>query len=202
MVSKIIPAILAKTEKEFEQKISQTIKFATRAQIDIMDGRFVSYVSVCPENLIKKYAQKVFLEAHLMIEKPEEKFDYYQSLDFKKLIPHYKSLKNANNFLAHHTGISIALNPDEPVSPLRPYLENIETVLLMGVNPGKMGQKFIPETLNKVRQLRKLSDKIEIEVDGGINKSNIAEVAKAGANTIVVGSAIFGKGNSKKIIKF
>lgn len=195
--SLIIPAILADNSQIFEEQLKIASQLTSRIQIDVVDNKFVSFLGVCPAEIIKKYAAKQFLEAHLMIEKPAEKLSYYQSLGFKKIIPHYEALKNPRTYLSQKM-VSIAINPETSIEELAPFINNLATVLIMGVNPGKSGQKFIPQTLSKIRQLRSLSDKIEIEVDGGVKSSNISQIIKAGADVIVCGSAIFNQENPQK----
>lgn len=195
-MAQIIPAILSDNKTEFRKRLSKACQFSSRVQVDIIDGKFAPFLGVICQKYVKKYTKTNFLEAHIMIENPESQMEFYQNLGFKKIIPHYGALKNPKNYFSSAKR-SIALNPNEPVNLIEPYLKNIETVLLMAVIPGKMGQKFIPQTINKIRQLRALSDKIEIEVDGGVNSETIAKIVEAGANIIVVGSAVFSAGDPK-----
>ena len=197
-MAQVVPAILSDNKEEFRKRLILACQFSQRIQIDIVDGKFAPFLSVLCQPCVKKYSKTNFLEAHIMIENPENQINYYRNLGFKKIILHYKALKNASDYLANHSQISIALNPDEPIDLIEPYLANIETILLMGVVPGQMGQKFIPKTVDKIRQLRQLSDTIEIEVDGGVNQETIDEIVKAGADIIVAGSAIFGDGDPKE----
>jgi len=197
-MAEIVPAILSDNKKEFKKWLILASQFSKRIQIDIVDGKFAPFLGVLCQPCVKKYSKTNFLEAHIMIENPESQIKFYQKLGFKKIILHYKALINAKKYLANHSRISIALNPDEPVEILKPYFKNIETVLIMGVMPGQMGQKFIPETIDKIRQLRQLSDTIEIEVDGGVNQETIGEIVKTGADIVIAGSAIFGASDPKE----
>ena len=196
-MAQIVPAILSDDKKEFRQRLALACQFSNRVQVDIVDQKFAPFSGVLCQRLVKKFAKTNFLEAHLMIENPESQIKFYQNLGFKKVIPHYRALKNPQNYFSIAQR-SIALNPNEPIELINPYLENIETALLMGVIPGRMGQKFIPETIGKIRQLRQLSATIEIEVDGGGNSSNIKQIIEAGADIVVAGSAIFSTDDAKE----
>jgi ribulose-phosphate 3-epimerase len=196
-MAKIVPAILTDDKKIFRERLQIASQLTDRIQVDVIDQKFMPHLGICPGQIIKKYAQRLSLEAHLMIEKPEDKLKYYQSLCFKKLIPHYSALRDPERYLSQKA-VSIALNQAIDLKKIKAYLANIETVQVMGVVPGKMGQAFIPETLDKIRQLRGFGDKIEIEVDGGVNSSNIRQIIQAGADVVVCGSAIFGQGNPEE----
>ena len=106
----------------------------------------------------------------------------------------------------HGAKASITLNPETPVSAIEPYLDKVDMVLVMSVNPGFAGQKFIPESLDKVREVRKiLAEKnldIDVEIDGGINLDNIGDALEAGANIIVAGSAVFKGDAAENVRKF
>ena len=87
----------------------------------------------------------------------------------------------------------IALNPETPIEKVKPFLDQADAILLLSVNPGRQGQEFIPEVLTKIKNLKAVNSKIKIEADGGINLTNIKQVAEAGADYLVVGSAIVGQ---------
>lgn len=177
--------------------------------VDVMDGKFVPNITIGP--LVVEAVRKVTklpIDVHLMIERPEERIaDFisaganYVSIHIEEGSHHDRTLNLIRELGAKP---AIAINPATPVTTLEHVLECIDMVLIMSVNPGFGGQKFIPYTLDKIRTIKTMIEvrrkKILIEVDGGIKPANIAEVAKAGADVFVAGSAVFGAKDYKKTI--
>ena len=178
--------------------------------IDVMDGVFVPNISFGFPVIeaIKRHAEKP-LDVHLMIENP----DHYIS-DFKKagadiLTVHFESCTHLHRTIQaiKEAGMKagVALNPHSPVSLLEDIIEDLDLVLIMSVNPGYGGQKFIPNAIKKVRETKILieskSSKALIEVDGGVNIETGAELLKAGANVLVAGSFVFNSKNPEKTIQ-
>ncbi|MEM3127013.1 MAG: hypothetical protein QW331_03015 [Candidatus Woesearchaeota archaeon] len=193
----IIPAIIAINQKELDRKINLVKKFASRIQIDVMDKKFVPTHS-CDFNFkLKKFP---YYEAHLMvldpfswIKKHGKKFNciliHYESKQIDKCIKEVKKMKKE---------VGIAINPETPVSKLIPYLDKINRVQVMTVYPGWYGAKFLPWTLKKVNQLRKMKSDLDIEVDGHITDKTIVQAKNAGANMFGVGSFIMQSKHPKK----
>lgn len=168
--------------------------------IDVMDGLFVPSISYGMPVIasIRKNTDKVF-DVHLMIEEPIRYIDEFVKAGADIITVHVEACKDVAATLAKikNSGVkaAITLNPATPVSVIEPYFSMVDMVLVMGVNPGFGGQKFIPECLDKVRQVRRILDEkqldIDLEIDGGVNLDNVREMVAAGANVIVAGSAIF-----------
>jgi ribulose-phosphate 3-epimerase len=174
---------------------------ASLLHVDVMDGRFVPNITVgLPVVQAISRATQLPIDAHLMIVEPGRYAEQFVKAGAQMVSIHVEADPHAHRTLsairAAGGQAGIAINPATPLSALDEALKFADYVLLMSVNPGFGGQAFIPESLDKVRRLRKMIDErgltARIEIDGGIDAENIAEVASAGAEIIVSGSAIFG----------
>jgi len=199
----IVPAILVKTYKELEQRLKEVEPYVKRVHIDIMDGKFVPNRTIQPEDM-KSFKTKLMKEVHLMVEDNEKYVEDFLNLDFGMIIVHLESCRDVEGIIRkvkdRGKKIALALNPPTPLSLINDYLDDLDMVLLMTVNPGFSGQGFMPEVLSKIKELRKMRKKLDIEVDGGIKKENAKSVAKAGANILVSCSGIFSFEDKKKAI--
>ena len=168
--------------------------------IDVMDGHFVPNITIGPlvvEALRPK--SKLVFDVHLMIERPDEYVEDFVKAGADIISIHAEACphlhRSIQNIKAHGVKAAVALNPATPLSAIEYVLENLDMVLLMTVNPGFGGQKFIPEVLPKISDLRswikKLGLHTEIQVDGGVTPELAGTIAKAGATVLVAGSAIF-----------
>ncbi len=167
---------------------------------DVMDGVFVPSISFGIPVLksIRKYTKSLF-DAHLMIVDPIKYVEEFAKAGADIITVHVEACKNLDETInaIKSCGVKagVAVNPDTPVSALKPYLDKVDMVLIMTVNPGFGGQKLIPHTIEKVKEVVELREagklNFDIEVDGGINLDTIDSVLEAGANIIVAGSAIF-----------
>jgi len=198
----IIPAIIAKTQKELDDVLSKIKDSAHLFQLDIMDGKFVPNNSLDFDFKLPKGKYRV--EAHLMIEDSEKWVeDYWRKVD--TIIAHFESAKNPRKIIddvkSKGKKIAFALNPETDVDQISDYLYDIDQVLIMTVNPGFYGSKFLPETLDKISRLRELRPELDIEVDGGIKPDTIEKVSKAGANMFVAGSYLIRSDNIQERIK-
>jgi ribulose-phosphate 3-epimerase len=198
----IIPAVIAKTQKELDEIFSRIKDSAQLLQLDIMDGKFV------PNNSLDfdfRLAEKGYLyEAHLMIEDPEKWVDKNWER-VATVIAHFESVKSPERIIeavkTKGKKIAFALNPETDAELILNYLDSIDQVLIMTVNPGFYGSKFLPEMSDKIRRLRKLRPDLDIEVDGGIKPDTIAEVYEAGANMFVSGSYLIKSDDVKERIR-
>jgi ribulose-phosphate 3-epimerase len=169
--------------------------------LDVMDGRFVPNITWGPKIIgdLRKLSKLTF-DVHLMIVEPERYVDDFREAGCDRITFHLEATPHAQRLLTHIRSLGakagIAICPQTPVSMLQDIIEDCDTVLVMSVNPGFGGQRFIPRSLEKIREARALIDvrnpSCLIEVDGGIGDRNAREVADAGANVLVMGSAIFG----------
>ena len=177
--------------------------------LDVMDGVFVPNITFGSPvlEIFKKFSKKP-LDIHLMIVEPENFIDKFSNYKPQTLTIHIEATKNLKSSLNKIKKLNIkaglAINPDTPVLDLEPYLDEIDMVCLMGVFPGFSGQKFIKSTTQRLKELRKLIDKNKsktlIQIDGGVDLSNIKELASAGADILVSGSCIFSSENPNSVI--
>ena len=177
--------------------------------LDVMDGVFVPNITFGSPilEIFKKFSKKP-LDIHLMIVEPENFIDKFSNYKPQTLTIHIEATKNLKSSLNKIKKLNIkaglAINPDTPVLDLEPYLDEIDMVCLMGVFPGFSGQKFIKSTTQRLKELRKLIDKNKsntlIQIDGGVDLSNIKELASAGADILVSGSCIFNSEDPNSMI--
>ena len=169
--------------------------------VDVMDGRFVPNITIGP--LVVEAVRKVTklpIDAHLMIVEPERYVEAFAKAGADVVSVHAEVSPHLHRTLQaiHAAGArpAVALNPSTPLSAVEWVLGDCELVLIMSVNPGFGGQRYIPACTEKVRQLRAMADArgqaLDIEVDGGIKNETVGEVAAAGANVFVAGTAVFG----------
>jgi ribulose-phosphate 3-epimerase len=198
----IAPSILSADFTRLGEEISTVQKAgASILHVDVMDGRFVPNITVgLPVVKALARATSLPLDAHLMIVEPGQYAQQFAKAGARMVSIHIEADPNAHRTLssirAEGALAGIVINPGTPLSAIDEAIKFADYALVMSVNPGFGGQEFIPESLDKVRRLRKMIDerglKTRIEIDGGINADNIAEVTGAGAEIIVAGSAIFG----------
>jgi ribulose-phosphate 3-epimerase len=171
-----------------------------RVQIDIMDGRFVPNITFGPQVVeALRPLTRLTLEVHLMVEPPEDFIEKFARAGADTLIVHQEATPHLDRVIQQIHGLGkkagVALCPATPTSLLSEVLGSLQLVLVMTVNPGFGGQEFIPETLGKIREVRREIDArgldCEVEVDGGIHEKTARLVVEAGANVLVAGSAVF-----------
>ncbi|HYW74359.1 MAG TPA: ribulose-phosphate 3-epimerase [Pyrinomonadaceae bacterium] len=198
----IAPSILSADFTRLAEEIATVEKAgASVLHVDVMDGRFVPNITVGLP-VVKAIAgvTRLPIDAHLMIVEPGQYADKFAKAGAGMVSIHIEADPNAHRTLSSIRAAGalagIVINPGTSLAAIDEVIKFADYVLVMSVNPGFGGQEFIPESLDKVRRLRKLIDerglKTRIEIDGGINADNIAEVTGAGAEIIVAGSAIFG----------
>lgn len=164
--------------------------------LDILDGVFAPNISFGP--VVIKGIRKLTnlpLHSHLMIRYPEKYIEDFINAGCSQIYFHLESEGNPENIINKihdmNAGCGIVLNPDTSVSTVEPYLDKIEAVLIMSVHPGFSGQRFIPNVLTKIKNLRMISSELDIAVDGGVNDETIDSVLASGANLIIANSYIF-----------
>lgn len=197
----LAPSILSADFKVLGEQIEQTEKAGAKyIHFDVMDGIFVPSISFgMPVLSSLKSAAKQVLDVHLMITEPIRYVKEFAKCGADIITVHLEACEDLKATLdeIHASGVKagITIKPATPVKELPPYLELADMFLIMSVEPGFGGQAFIPESLDKIRELRALLDerglKTDIEVDGGIYCENVGEVLDAGANIIVSGSGVF-----------
>ena len=195
------PSILSADFANLGAQIQQLDECGAQyVHIDVMDGNFVPSISYgCPIiKSIRNLTDRIF-DVHLMIEEPIRYVDAFADCGADLITVHAEACKHLDRTIeaVKERGIlcGVAINPATPISPIECVLEKVDMVLVMTVNPGFGGQKLIPYTVEKVRDLKHIIDKhrfkTDIEVDGGVNLENIGMLLDAGANIIVAGSAVF-----------
>jgi ribulose-phosphate 3-epimerase len=175
--------------------------------VDIMDGHFVPNLTIGPP-VVKSLRQvtKLPLDCHLMIEDPDEFISAFAEAGADWISVHQEACRHLNRTLhlikSHNCLAGVVINPATPVDAISEVLDIVDYVLVMSVNPGFGGQKFIPSTLHKMRQLAEIRSQrglsYRIEVDGGVGLDTVGDVVRAGAEILVAGNAVFGKGDPTK----
>jgi len=193
MKPEIIPSIIARGQRELDSRISKVSRHFEWLQLDVMDGKFVKNKSLMFDFKLPK--TKCKYEAHLMMKNPlpwiEKNWGKVDTMIIHREVFEKKSELHEmiKIILSKDVKVGLAINPETKVNELEPFLDEIDLVLFMTVNPGHYGAAFLPKVLDKVKQLKlKHNFKGEIEVDGGINNKTIHATLRAGANRFVVGS--------------
>ena len=209
---KIAPSILS---ADFSKLGEEVLKLhdagADFIHIDVMDGEFVPNITFGMPVIkaIRNKTDKVF-DVHLMINNPQRYIDEFIEAGADIITIHYEAERHLDRAIQYikSKGVkaAVALNPATPTMVLKDIIANLDMVLIMSVNPGFGGQKFISYSLDKIREVKEMAVKannadVLIQVDGGVDKNNVKDVIEAGANVIVAGSAVFGDGNIEENIK-
>lgn len=216
----IVPTIIAKDFEEVKDKVRRAEAFFSWAQLDIMDGQFVEKETWHQPEDLKELKTRLNLEAHLMIEKPWQTIDAWLATDIKRIIVHWEAFPVGTRpgikvrgrrgaFLQQmidqtknqQKEFGLAINPETSVDVLRHWLDQLNLVLIMTVNPGRGGQKFMDETIPKIKQLRRIWPQGIISVDGGIKPDSAKQCVAAGVNILSVGSYLWSAPDLRKAAK-
>ena len=209
-VIKIAPSILSADFAKLGKEIESLEKSgADYIHIDVMDGRFVPNITIGPliVNAIRNITDIPF-DVHLMIAEPEKYIKNFAEVGADIITVHYEATVHLHRLIEQIKSFGkcagVSINPATPVEVLTEILPYVDLVLVMSVNPGFGGQKFIETSLNKLKKLKKMIEKIDmkplIEVDGGVTEENVKSIKQAGANVIVAGSTVFKYGDYGEII--
>jgi len=207
----IAPSLLASDFLHLEEECNMLNESkADWFHLDVMDGRFVPNISYgIPVIQQLRKASIKFFDVHLMIVEPEKYFQEFKDAGANSLTVHLEASPHLHRNVQHIKSLgmhaSVALNPATPVFLLKDILSDLDMVLIMSVNPGFGGQSFIPHSIQKIKELKKLiletGSTAKIEIDGGISLKNAGEIVTAGADVLVAGSSIFKADNPKEIIE-
>lgn len=207
---KIAPSILSADFSKLGEEINTVVTAgADLVHIDVMDGQFVPNITLgSPVVAALRKTTKAPFDVHLMVENPENQIDAFAQAGADIITFHVEAAKHMHRIVQrikeHNIKAAIALNPGTSLALIEEVLPDLDMVLLMTVNPGFGGQKFIPSVLDKIERLRDIIDtnefNIDIEVDGGINLTTAKQVIEAGANILVAGSAIYNAENMQQMI--
>lgn len=207
----VAPSILAGDFGNLDREaIRAEIAGADWLHVDIMDGHFVPNITIGPQavSAIRK-AVTIPLDVHLMIKYPQDYIKQFADAGASLITVHVEARHNIHKTLSLIKNLGkkcgLVINPDTPVSKVKNYLRELDIVLVMSVYPGFSHQKFIPNVLSKVKELRnridKLNKDIYLEIDGGINPFTARMAVEAGANVLVAGSAVYGKRDKADAIR-
>lgn len=207
----IAPSLLAANFLRLEDECRMVNESeADWLHLDVMDGRFVPNISfgLPVISQVSKISQKP-CDVHLMILEPERYVEDFKKAGADHVSVHIEACphlhRNIQQIKSMGMEAGVAVNPHTPVSLLLDILGDIDIVLLMSVNPGFGGQSFIPHTLNKIRELRRIIDDnkldVKIEIDGGVTVENAGEILEAGAHVLVAGNTVFASKDPKETIR-
>ena len=204
---KIAPSILAADFARLGEQVAEAERAgADRIHVDVMDGHFVPNITIGPPvvRAIKRIATRP-LDVHLMIEDPDRYIRDFAEAGASMISVHVEVLPHLHRTIGFIKGLGLkagaVINPSTPVTSLEDVARDLDFVLVMSVNPGFGGQSFIPHSLEKVRRLKTLlaeaGSAAHIEIDGGVDSSNVADIVAAGATILVAGNAIFGSSDAE-----
>ncbi|MDO8499114.1 MAG: hypothetical protein Q7S66_00440 [bacterium] len=191
---RIIPTVLATDFKTFSDQLQKLSELADLLQIDVMDGKFVPDKSYQDIEVIKTLPIKTDWELHLMVQNPLEEMAKWTGFkNIRRAIFHIESADDPNQCIdfANKQGwtAGIAINPETPLTAVEPYYGRIEEVMFLCIVPGRQGNKFLPEVMDKIKEFVKLETRPFCAVDGSVNKDTIGQLSKIGVEIFGVGSA-------------
>ncbi|MGI6214538.1 MAG: ribulose-phosphate 3-epimerase [Christensenellales bacterium] len=204
----IAPSILAADPLNMEEDIRRVLSCGIDTlHIDVMDAHFVPNLSYGPA-IVKAIRQKfpnVRLDTHLMMDNPYKYIDAFFSAGSDEITVHAEIEENIQDILTKIRSLGakagLSIKPKTPAEALEPYLDKLDLILIMSVEPGFGGQKMMPETLGKLKKLRNVGYKNALSIDGGINEENAETAVKNGADRLVMGTAVFKSENLQKTIE-
>jgi ribulose-phosphate 3-epimerase len=196
---KLAPSILSADFARLGDEVARVASIAGLLHVDVMDGHFVPNLTIGPPVVASLRAvTDLFLDVHLMVDNPGALLTEFAKAGADRCIVHVElgdPRPLFDELRSLDVGVGLVLNPETPVDEVLPYLTDIDLLLVMSVHPGWGGQAFLPEVLEKVAAARAEIDarslRVEIEIDGGINATTAARAARAGADILVAGSAVF-----------
>ncbi len=197
---KIAPSILSVDFGKLNQEIAEVEPYSDWLHVDVMDGHFVPNITIGPL-IVKAIKSNLPLNCHLMIENPEKYVEEFVKAGANHIIVHQEACNHLDRNIQQIKNLGalagVSINPGTSEDTLKYVIDKIDMVLVMTVNPGFGGQKFIYEVLPKIKALRAMRADLDIIIDGGINDETAKLVVDAGANVLVAGNYIFGEKDRK-----
>lgn len=198
MKAEIVPAILVKNKQEFIERVRLVQTQSKTVHLDVMDGKFVNNETFSDPAAFARFKTKLKLGVHLMVENPRFHVVEWAKAGASRYIFHWESIsgnEEARDLIdqINENGMEagMAINPGTSVSKVKKILPSLDLILVMGVTPGWGGQKFDSKSLKKVKEIKKIAPGLSVGVDGGVKLENARDILKAGANFLVVGTAIY-----------
>lgn len=202
----IIPSVLVSSEEEFKKNIAELGQSVSMIQLDIADGVFVANKTWGDPIIVREYAQTE-IELHLMVHNPLEELQRWAEIPLIKRVHfHFEAVADDidNTLLAIREAgyeVGVALKPETSIDVLEPYINEIDAVLFLSVEPGAQGRPFQKEVLEKIKAFRTRGWNNFVEIDGGVSETTLPEIVAAGVDAVCPGSAVFGHGNAKENVK-
>ena len=196
----IIPGILEKDWNTIEEKIAIVRQFSNSVHIDFIDGKFSPNITFLDLKPFSKYTKDLFMEAHLMVDNPLQYLEPLANAGFRRFLGHVEKMSNLEEFVARGEilgEVGLAIDGKTSLETINISYEDLDVILLMGIDAGFSGRQFQPQILDKIKTIREKTF-IPIEVDGGVNDKTILEIKKAGADRFVVTSFLFKEGDPSK----
>ncbi len=197
----IVPALLSDDKQKMQKMLDTCAGFAKLVQIDIMDGKFVPSTSITAEELVELNTN-VSSELHLMTEDPFAWLEPAAQLGSKRIIFHLETKIDQQKLISEikkrQIEVGVSLNPETNIEKLKPFIDNIDLVLFMSVNPGFYGAPFIPEVLDKIKKFKQIWPHKKTAIDGGVKADNLSEIKSLGLDYICIGSAILKSDDPKQ----
>lgn len=199
-MAQIIPTINVQSQDAFVSQLRDAELLCDLIQIDVADGEFTAWKSWNEPEVVKDIQTGARYEVHLMVKNVEKEITRWSAVpNVERMIIHFESFASPENFYATinklvsdaNWQIGVAINPETPIDVLEPIADKINYIMLLGVNPGASGQPMQDNLIDKIQDLRIAYPDVNIEVDGGINETNIRSVVMAGANILCLGKGIF-----------
>ncbi len=203
MIPLIVPAILTDSFATFKEQLAKIDGHFSSLQIDVLDGIFLPNKTFSEREELKDINSEAYFELHLMVKDPIAEIAKWKEIDsVTGVVFHIEADVNPEECIkiirANNWKVGLALNPETPIAQIMPYVNLVDEILFMTVHPGQQGAKFLPETLEKIKEFKKLGLNVIVSADGGINKTTIKSVVDAGAEKLYIGSAITGAEDTEK----
>ena len=191
----VVPAILTDDENIYHDNLLKAEHVSNLVQIDIVDGQFAANKTIGPD-VIAKYLTNANLEVHLMVKYPLTFVNDLVKIEHvSKIILPYETEGNHHDYIYqvknHMKQVGLSINPGTPIESVLHFLDDLDMILILGVEPGRQGQTFKEEVLSKIHAVKKVAPGLAVELDGGLRFDNVEKITKAGADFVAAGSILF-----------